>query len=151
MLKKRVAALAPLPLWVPTTDNRRFNGAMRTLQRPTSTTSSSRNAAPETTAPSFLTMLMDARDPETGSPMTDRQLHEEILGMLQQGHDTVGESLAWMWYLLSLHPEVERQAVRRGLARSSAIASPVVADLPRLTLREHGPAGVACACIRRCG
>ena len=31
VLKKRVAALAPLPLWVPTGDNRRFNGAMRML------------------------------------------------------------------------------------------------------------------------
>ena len=31
VLKKRVAALAPLPLWVPTSDNRRFNGAMRML------------------------------------------------------------------------------------------------------------------------
>src|SRR4051812_7500200 len=31
VLKKRVAALAPLPLWVPTAENRRFNGAMRTL------------------------------------------------------------------------------------------------------------------------
>ena len=31
VLKKRVAALAPLPLWIPTSDNRRFNGAMRML------------------------------------------------------------------------------------------------------------------------
>ncbi len=31
VLKKRVSALAPLPLWVPTGDNRRFNSAMRTL------------------------------------------------------------------------------------------------------------------------
>ena len=31
VLKKRVAALAPLPLWVPTSDNRRFNRAMRLL------------------------------------------------------------------------------------------------------------------------
>ena len=29
--------------------------------------------------------------------------------MLQQGHDTIGETLAWTWYLLSLHPEVEHK------------------------------------------
>ena len=33
VLKKRVAALAPLPLWIPTGDNRRFNDAMQLMNR----------------------------------------------------------------------------------------------------------------------
>jgi cytochrome P450 len=83
-------------------------------------------------APSFLKMLMEARDPESGSAMTERQLHEEILGMLQQGHDTVGEALAWVWYLVSMHPDVER----RLYDEVSAVVGdrePGLSDLPRLT------------------
>jgi len=131
VLKTRVAALAPLPLWVPTPSNRRFNRAMRVLHgyidgilRRT------RDAGSE--APGFLKMLIDARDPESGSPMTDRQLHEEILGMLQQGHDTVGEALAWVWYLVSLHPEVERRLYDE-VCEVVGDRVPVAADLPRLT------------------
>ena len=131
VLKKRVAALAPLPLWVPTSDNRRFNAAMRVLNRHIAEiVHRTRDAGEE--GRSFLTMLMDARDTVTGSRMTDRQLHEETIGMLQQGHDTVGEVLAWTWYLLSLHPEIER---RLHLEICDVVGDrvPVVADLPRLT------------------
>ena len=74
VLKRRVAALAPLPLWVPTRDNRRFNGAMRVLHGYIGEIlTRTRDAADD--APGFLKMLVDARDPETGSPMTERQLH----------------------------------------------------------------------------
>ena len=130
VLKRRVAALAPLPLWVPTADNRRFNGAMRMLNDRIATIVERKRTAGETGG-SFLTMLMSARDAETGAVMSDRQLHEEILGMLQQGHDTVGESLAWTWYLLSLHPEVERK-LHLEITQVLGDRVPTVADLPQL-------------------
>ena len=130
VLKKRVAALAPLPLWIPTRDNRRFNGAMRMLHdRISEIVDRQQRAGAD--GRSFLAMLMAARDAETGAAMSDKQLHEEILGMLQQGHDTVGESLAWTWYLLSLHPEVER-ALHREISEVVGDRVPVVADFPRL-------------------
>jgi cytochrome P450 len=131
VLKKRVAALAPLPLWVPTGDNRRFNGAMRMLNDRIASIVEQRRAAGGEGL-NFLSMLMASRDTETGAAMSDRQLHEEILGMLQQGHDTVGESLAWTWYLLSLHPEVERK-LHCEIDEVLGDRVPGVADLPRLT------------------
>jgi cytochrome P450 len=130
VLKKRVAALAPLPLWIPTGDNRRFNGAMRMLNDRIAGIVDRKRKSGET-GRSFLAMLMSARDAETGSAMTDKQLHEEILGMLQQGHDTVGESLAWTWYLLSLHPEVERK-LHLEIAQTIGDRAPVLADLAHL-------------------
>jgi cytochrome P450 len=131
VLKKRVAALAPLPLWVPTGDNRRFNGAMRMLNEQISEIIERKRSTAGDQGRSFLAMLMAARDSETGAAMTDRQLHEEILGMLQQGHDTVGESLAWTWYLLSLHPEIERK-LHLEISQVVGDRVPVMADLPRL-------------------
>ena len=150
VLKKRVAALAPLPLWIPTSDNRRFNGAMRMLNDRISRDRRAQTARRQTTARSFLAMLMTARDAETGAAMTDKQLHEEILGMLQQGHDTVGESLAWTWYLLSLHPEVERKLHREIARGASAIAFRSLADLPQLHY-AHMILQESLRCIRRSG
>ena len=131
VLKTRVAALAPLPLWVPTPDNRRFNASMRTLHEGVSRIVE-QNRRSENAAASFLTMLMEARDTETGERMSDEQLHEEAIGMLQQGHDTIGEALAWTWYLLSLHPEVE-QKLHAEVSSVLGDRVPDVADLERLT------------------
>jgi cytochrome P450 len=132
VLKKRVAAIAPLPLWVPTGDNRRFNGAMRMLNdRISQIVERKQRDGDQGEVRSFLAMLMAARDTETGTGMTDRQLHEEILGMLQQGHDTVGESLAWTWYLLSLHPEIERR-LHDEISEVVGDRLPTLADMPRL-------------------
>jgi cytochrome P450 len=63
--------------------------------------------------------------------MTDKHLHEETIGMLQQGHDTIGETLAWTWYLLSMHPEIERR-LSLEIDRVLGDRTPVVADLERL-------------------
>jgi cytochrome P450 len=63
--------------------------------------------------------------------MSDKQLHEEAIGMLQQGHDTIGETLAWTWYLLSLHPDVERRLYAE-VSRVLGDRLPVVDDLSQL-------------------
>jgi cytochrome P450 len=131
VLKTRVAALAPLPLWIPTPDAVRFNGAMRTLRQGVSDIIEQTRSAGND-GRSFLAMLMDARDSESGERMSDEQLHYEVIGMLQQGHDTIGETLAWTWYLLSLHPEIERK-LHEEVTRVLGDRVPVVADLEHLT------------------
>jgi cytochrome P450 len=130
VLKNRVAALAPLPLWIPTGSNRRFNQAMRTLNDRVAHIVEQNRRGGEGSARNFVSALMRATD-ATGARMTDKQLHEEIIGMLQQGHDTIGETLAWTWYLLSLHPEVERK-LRREVSHVLGDRMPTVADLDRL-------------------
>ena len=55
----------------------------------------------------FIAMLMDARDKETGEPMRDRDLLDEIMTLVVAGHETTASGLNWTWYLLSQHPEVE--------------------------------------------
>jgi cytochrome P450 len=76
-------------------------------------------------------MLMQARDGEGGARMTEKHLHDEIIGMLQQGHDTIGEALAWTWFLLSQHPEIER-TLHREVEQVLEGRVPTVADLERL-------------------
>jgi cytochrome P450 len=55
----------------------------------------------------YLSMLMNARDKETGDPMTERALIDEVMTLVVAGHETTASGLNWVWYLLARHPEAD--------------------------------------------
>jgi len=55
----------------------------------------------------YLAMLMNARDKESGAPMGERELIDEIMTLIVAGHETTASGLNWTWYLISQHPPVE--------------------------------------------
>jgi cytochrome P450 len=55
----------------------------------------------------LLSMLLAARDEETGEGMSDQQLRDEVLTLILAGHETTANALAWTFYLLSQNPEAE--------------------------------------------
>jgi cytochrome P450 len=57
----------------------------------------------------FLQMLLNARDRETGEPMGERELLDEVMTLVVAGHETSAASLAATWLLLSRHPAAERR------------------------------------------
>ena len=58
----------------------------------------------------LLSMLLLARDDGgTGSRMTDTQIRDEVMTLFLAGHETTANALAWTWYLLAQHPDVERR------------------------------------------
>jgi len=75
----------------------------------------------------YVAMLMNARDKESGEPMGERELIDEIMTLIVAGHETTASGLNWTWYLLSQHPQVE--------ARLHAEID-AAADLPAPTLTE---------------
>jgi cytochrome P450 len=48
----------------------------------------------------LLSMLIAAKDADTGEPMDDRQIRDEVLTLLMAGHDTTANGLAWALHLL---------------------------------------------------
>jgi enediyne biosynthesis protein E7 len=66
-----------------------------------------RRAEPQEEHFDYLGMLLSARDKETGRPMSDGELIDEILTLIVAGHETTASGLNWTWYLLSQHPEAE--------------------------------------------
>ena len=50
---------------------------------------------------------MNARDKESGDPMTERALIDEVMTLVVAGHETTASGLNWAWYLLAKHPEVD--------------------------------------------
>jgi hypothetical protein len=57
----------------------------------------------------LLSMMMSARDEETGEAMTDEQLRVEVTTFLLAGQETTSLALTWTWYLLSQHPRAQRR------------------------------------------
>ena len=55
----------------------------------------------------YVGMLMSARDKDTGAPMGDRELIDEVMTLVVAGHETTASGLNWTWYLLSQNPQAE--------------------------------------------
>ncbi|EAZ94305.1 cytochrome P450 [Crocosphaera chwakensis] len=56
----------------------------------------------------ILTLLILARD-EDGNPMSDQELHDELITLLIAGHETTASSLTWALYWIHYCPEVEEK------------------------------------------
>lgn len=125
-----LSSVNPIPLWAPTPRNRAFRQAIRTFDRIVYRIIDERRRNPEGER-DLMTLLLNARDQETGEGMTDRQLRDESLAMFIAGHETTAYALAWTWYLLSQHPEVERR-LHAEVDDALGGRLPTVEDLPRL-------------------
>jgi cytochrome P450 len=86
----------------------------------------------------LLSMLLLATDEEgdrTG--MTDRQLRDELLTLFLAGHETTANALAWTWYLLAQHPEVETKLhAELDSVLGGGERLPTAEDLPALRYTE---------------
>ncbi len=81
----------------------------------------------------LLSMLLLARDEEDGHTMTDVQVRDEAMTIFLAGHETSANAMAWSWYLLAQHPEVEAQW-HAELEEVLAGRAPRMEDVPRLPL-----------------
>jgi cytochrome P450 len=62
-------------------------------------------AAQLDTAPNdLLSRLVKTRDPESGAPMTAREVRDQVVTIFIAGRETSALTLSWIWYLLSRHP-----------------------------------------------
>jgi cytochrome P450 len=87
-----------------------------------------------------LSMLLSARD-EQGAAMTDQELRDELVTLLEAGHETTATALAWTFERLSRHPDVVgrlRSELAEGeeeyldaVVKEVLRARPVVFDAPR--------------------
>jgi cytochrome P450 len=68
-----------------------------------------RRASPDKNREDILSMLLAARD-ESGAPLSDRVLRDEMMTILLAGHETTAASLAWAMYRLGKYPELARDA-----------------------------------------
>ena len=79
----------------------------------------------------LLSMLLAARDEETGEGMTDEQVRVEVTTFLLAGQETTSLALTWTWYLLSQNPAA-REKLEHELDTVLAGRAPEYADLANL-------------------
>jgi cytochrome P450 len=114
----------------PTRRNRRFQAARAVLRGAVEYAIRQRRDQPAA-GHDLLSMLMDARDEDTGESMTDDQLRVEVTTFLLAGQETTSLALTWTFYLLSQHPTI-RERLEAELAAALGGRPPGYEDLPNL-------------------
>ncbi|PIG93276.1 cytochrome P450 [Gloeocapsopsis sp. IPPAS B-1203] len=116
--------------WFPRPENIRYRNAISQMDTTIYSIIEQRRTSGEDPR-DLLSMLMQARDEDDGTGMSDRQLRDEVATLMLAGHETTANALTWTWMLLAQHPQVlaklqtELQEVLNG-------RSPTVADIPQL-------------------
>jgi cytochrome P450 len=120
-----------LPSWVPTPHNRKFrrtigelDGLMHTLIRRARTRRQDDG--------SLLSMLLSTVDADTGLPLDDRALRDELLTLFVAGHETTALTLTWLFVLLDGRPDVLAR-MRAEVDRVLNGRDPTFEDVPKLT------------------
>ena len=80
----------------------------------------------------ILTLLLSARD-ETGQPMTDEELRDELLTMLLAGNETTAFALAWAFYWIHSTPGVLDKLLMELNLDQESTAPIALTRLPYLT------------------
>jgi cytochrome P450 len=119
---------------LPTPANRRIQRARERLDQTIYRIIEERRASGEDRG-DLLSMLLLAQDEEGSGGMSDEQLRDEVMTLFLAGHETTANALAWTWYLISQHPEVE---ARLNAELQSVLAGrlPTVDDVHRLHYTE---------------
>ncbi|QBD75535.1 cytochrome P450 [Ktedonosporobacter rubrisoli] len=104
-------ANAPFPpLFIPTPRNRRVLAAGTELvEVVTRLVKQRRQQSEEAGPPDLLSLLLQARNEETGAAMDDELVRDNVMTLLIAGHETTANALSWTWYLLSQHPDAEQR------------------------------------------
>jgi len=79
----------------------------------------------------LLSMLLAARD-EHGSPMSDQQIHDEVVSVMVGGLESSVTALSWTLSAVADDPEIDRRLHTEALTVLDGRPGPVVEDLPQL-------------------
>ncbi len=139
------------PMWTPypgRTKARRANDYLRaTLSR--SITERRRTGERHN---DLLSLMLDAKDPETGSAgLGDDDIRDNLLTFVAAGHETTALALTWTFFLLARHPEVEHRVLAEieqvtdgGALKSAHVASLVYTrQVVQEAMRIYPPVAMA--------
>lgn len=94
--------------------------------------------------------LLEARDPENGEGMNDRDIADNLLTFITAGHETTALALTWAFYLLANHPDEEARLLAEiaGVTGGAPLRPDMLSSLPRTrqavqeVLRLYPPAPI---------
>ncbi|WP_406870340.1 cytochrome P450 [Thioclava sp. 'Guangxiensis'] len=123
-----LAALLPLPRWLPRPHSRKTLQTARVIRKLIETLTRRRAEAIRAgTAPDDLaTKIMTMEDPQTGTRLSTGEMVDQVAIFFLAGHETSASALAWALYLLATHPEwQERVAIEAATLPDTGAAPPM--------------------------
>lgn len=102
-----IMAMLGLPDWMPRRRSAALRRSVKRMHAVLDDIVASSRANIGTEEESVISLLLQAKDEETGQPLSDEAVRNEVAVIFMAGHETTANSLAWTWYLLSQVPEVE--------------------------------------------
>ncbi len=124
-------ALRPVraPRWLPTPARRRARAAVAAMREITDEMVAACRADPDRDAP-LVQALIAATDPDTGQPLSDADISNDLLLFMLAGHDTTATALTYSLWILGHHPDVQRLVAAEAAAVGDRELTPE--DVPRL-------------------
>lgn len=83
----------------------------------------------------LLSALLASRD-DDGGRLDDEEIHDQVITVMAAGTETVAGTLTWIFYLLSQHPDIEKQLYEE-IDTVLDGRPPEWADLSRLSLTDR--------------
>jgi cytochrome P450 len=131
----------PLPHWLPRPAFIRARPALKIFRGEVGRLLARRRArlaAGEALPDDLVTRLMAARDPETGAPLGDAVIHDNLVTFIGAGHETTANALSWTLFLLSEFPDADARVAAEARRGSSIPSADDLASLAgtRMILEE---------------
>jgi cytochrome P450 len=125
----RAMSPARAPRWLPTPARRRAYAARDKLHRVAAEILQICRADPSRDAP-LVQALIAATDPESGRPLSDDDIRDELIVFLLAGHDTTATTLTYALWALGQHPDMQQKVYREVAHIADGELTPE--DVPRL-------------------
>lgn len=106
IITNKTRSALPLPSWVPTHDNRALKRSVAKFDDYVYGMIRSRRGGER--KHDLIQLLIDASD-EGIANMSDLEIRDEVMTFLMAGHETITNSLSWLFVELARHPEVRPQ------------------------------------------
>jgi cytochrome P450 len=130
ILIKQFSAIFVPPAWLPTSDNRKAEWSLNTINETVMGFIQERRKSGDDKG-DLLSMLLLSRDEDGSGGMTDKQARDEAFTLFVAGHETTANTLTWTWWLLSQNPQA-REKLHSELEEMLAGRLPTAQDLARL-------------------
>jgi cytochrome P450 len=121
----------PLPRWLPRPAFIRARPALKIFRDEVGRLFEKRRAriaAGKSVPDDLVTRLIAARDPETGAPLPDTVVHDNLVTFIGAGHETTANALTWTLFLLSQFPDADAR-----VAAEATHDAPGADDLAKLS------------------
>jgi cytochrome P450 len=125
-------ALRPIraPRWLPTPARHRARAAVASMREVTNDILQACRSDPTRDAP-LVHALIAATDPETGQPLSDDDISNDLLIFILAGHDTTATALTYALWALGHHPDIQDRVAAEAAAIGDRELTPE--DVSRLS------------------